>query len=119
MKPCAVFAVPAVIAGLVLLPVGAGASPSPVALVPTVDRPTEALVETPAPAPAPDPAFAPAVAGPAAPVIAEIPVPAAVPPAPVAAVIPAAGHDAEMHAMLCAARPVFCEVDQSGRYIVR
>ncbi|MGH9039122.1 MAG: hypothetical protein ACRDZ3_02720 [Acidimicrobiia bacterium] len=56
---------------------------------------------------------APDVAGTAANVVEATPV---VVPAVVA--VDDAAYGARLHAELCAARPVFCEVDQSGHYIV-
>ncbi|MGH8974481.1 MAG: hypothetical protein ACRD0C_14930 [Acidimicrobiia bacterium] len=43
------------------------------------------------------------------------PAPASAPPA--VATVDDAAYGARLHAELCAARPVFCEVDQSGKYI--
>jgi hypothetical protein len=61
--------------------------------------------------PAPDPVAAvPEAVTPA-------PAPAAAPPA--VSSVDDAAYGARLHAELCAARPVFCEVDQSGKYIVR
>ncbi len=71
------------------------------------------------PAPTPDPAgpVAPVVesAPVAPPVLAPVPAPVAAPGTALSVTDPAYG--ARLHAELCAARPVFCEVDQSGKYI--
>lgn len=55
-----------------------------------------------------------------APVATPAPVPAEVPSVP--ALVPDLGDDAygdRLHVELCAARPVFCEVDRSGRFILQ
>lgn len=75
--------------------------------------PTALAVEA-VPAVEADLALEPAAASPLAPVP---PAAEAVPAAPVA--VDSAGDDAyaaRLHAELCLARPVFCEVDRSGRY---
>jgi hypothetical protein len=45
--------------------------------------------------------------------------PAAVPEPVVPAVVADPAYAARLHADLCAARPVFCEVDDSGKYLTR
>ena len=69
--------------------------------------------------PAPDLATI-ASAVPSAPVAAPVEVPVAVPvavPVGVPAAVADPAYAARLHADLCAARPVFCDVDDSGKYI--
>jgi hypothetical protein len=53
---------------------------------------------------------------PSAPVVAPVEVPVAVP-VEVPAAVADPAYAARLHADLCAARPVFCDVDDSGKYI--
>lgn len=72
----------------------------------TCPAPDPGATVTPAPVP---------VAPVAPPAVAPVAPPVAAPEAPLSVADPAYG--ARLHAELCAARPVFCEVDQSGHYI--
>lgn len=69
--------------------------------------------------PTPDPAGTVAPVAPVAPALQPVPVapPVVAPGTSLSVGDPAYG--ARLHAELCAARPVFCDVDQSGHYINR